>query len=117
MEKPQEIGDTFSYTKVYSGKLNGEYVTVEKFLDGTTPFSKYVNDTGDIYRDGSEVSLKAETFVHYTYVKSRKKLMVVKIQGKGYCLCDPEITSAELRDASDNTILFCLFWKLVLFCH
>ena len=107
-EKPQEFGDTFSYTKVYFGKLNGECVNVESFLDGTTRFSKYVNNTGDIYHDGSEVSKKAEiTFVHYTYVKSGKKLMVVDIQGKGYNLCDPEIASAELRDADDNTILFC----------
>ena len=54
LEKPQEFGDTFSsYTKVHLGKLNGEYVTVEKFLDGTTPFSKYFNNTGYIYRDGS----------------------------------------------------------------
>ena len=81
LEKPQEFGDTFSYTKAYFGKLNGECVTVENFLDGTTRFSKYVNNTGNIYRDGSEVSLKAETFVHYTYVKSGKKLMVVDIQG------------------------------------
>ena len=40
-------------------------------------------------------------------VKSGKKLMVVDIQGKGYSLCDPEVASAELRDADDNTILFC----------
>ena len=70
LEKPQEFGDTFSYMKVYFGKLNGECVTVEIFLDGTIRFSNYVNNTGDIYRDGSEVSLKAEIFVHYTYVKS-----------------------------------------------
>jgi len=107
LEKPQKFGDTFSYTKVSFGTLNGECVTVENFLDGTTQFSKYVNNTGDIYCDGSEVSLKAETFVHYTYVKSGKKLMVVDIQGKGYRLCDPEIASAELRDAHNNTILFC----------
>ena len=107
LEKPQEFGDSFSYTKVYFGKLNGECVTVENFLDSTARFSKYVNNTGDIYRDGSEVSLKAETFVHYTYVKSGKKLMVVDIQGKGYSLCDPEIASADLRDVDDNTILFC----------
>ena len=53
------------------------------------------------------VCLKAETFVHYTYVKSGTKLMVVDIQGKGYHLCDPEIASADLRDANDQTILFC----------
>lgn len=33
--------------------------------------------------------------------------MVVDIQGKGYCLCDPEIATADLRDANDDTILFC----------
>ena len=49
MEKPQEFGDAFSCIKVYLGKLNREYLTVEKFLDGTTQFSKYVNNTGDIY--------------------------------------------------------------------
>ena len=36
LEKPKEFGDTFSYTKAYFGKLNGECVTVEKFLDGTS---------------------------------------------------------------------------------
>ena len=44
MEKPQEFGDAFSCIKVYLGKLNREYLTVEKFLDGTTQFSKYVNN-------------------------------------------------------------------------
>ena len=107
LEKPKGFGDTFSYTKVYFGKLNGECVTVEKFLDGTSPFSKYANNTRDIYPDGSEVYLKAETFVHYTYIKSGTKLMVVDIQGKGHHLCDPEIASADLRDANDQTILFC----------
>ena len=62
MEKPQEFGDTFSCIKVYLGKLNGEYLTVEKFLDGTTQFSKYVNNIGDIYLDENEVSMKEETW-------------------------------------------------------
>jgi len=56
-----------------------ESVALEKFLDGTSPFSKYVNNKGDFYPNGSEVCLKAETFVHYTYVKSGTKLMVVPI--------------------------------------
>lgn len=73
MKKPQELGDTFSCIKVYLGKLNGEYLTVEKFLDGTTQFSKYVNNTGDIYLDENEVSMKAETFIHYTCVKLGKQ--------------------------------------------
>ena len=78
---------------------------MEKFLDGTSPLSKYINNTGDIYPDGSEGCLKAESFVHYTYVKLGTKLMVADIPG--YHLCDPEIASADLRDANDQTILFC----------
>lgn len=57
--------------------------------------------------DRSEVSLKAETFFHYTYVNLSKKLMVLDVQGKGYCLCNPEIGIADLRDADGDTFLLC----------
>ena len=50
--------------------------------------------------------MKAETFVHYSYVKSAKQLMIVDIQGVNYALCDPEIASSTLM-ARDETILFC----------
>lgn len=54
LEKLQEFGDIFFfYMKVYLGKLNGEYVIVEKFLDGIILFFKYFNNIGDIYCDGS----------------------------------------------------------------
>ena len=39
----------------------------------------------------SGITEKAETFVHYTYEKSNKRLMVTDLQGVGYHLCDPEI--------------------------
>ena len=45
-------------------------------------------------------------FSHYTYVKSRKQLMVLDIQGAAYSLCNPEIASSQLVDEKDN-ILFC----------
>ena len=74
LEKSQEFNDTFSYMKVYFGKLNWECVTMERSLDGTTIFSKYVNNTEETStNDRSEVSLKAETFFHYTYVNLSKK--------------------------------------------
>ena len=34
LDAPGEFGDTFSYTKVYFGKIDGEVVTLEKYLDG-----------------------------------------------------------------------------------
>lgn len=104
LDAPAEFGQTFSYTKVYLGKLNGECVTLESYLNCT--FQKYINNTGDIFGIGSEQSIKAETFVHYSYVKSAKQLMIVDIQGVNYALCDPEIASSTLM-ARDETILFC----------
>ena len=103
-DAPAEFGQTFSYTKVYLGKLDGECVTLESYLNGT--FQKYINNTGDICAVGSELTMKAETFVHYSYVKSAKQLMIVDIQGVDYALCDPEIASSTLM-GRDETILFC----------
>lgn len=79
-EAPPEFGQTFTYTKVFLGKLDDEFVTLENYLHGR--FGKYINNTGDIYGEGSDaVSTKVETFVHYSYVASAKQLMIVDIQG------------------------------------
>ena len=104
LDAPAECGQTFSYTKVYLGKLDGKCVTLESYLNGT--FQKYINNTGDICAVGSELTMKAETFVHYSYVKSAKQLMIVDIQGVDHAFCDPEIASSTLM-ARDETILFC----------
>lgn len=79
---------------------------MEKFIEGD--FVKYINNTGAVtLQDDSEIVLKAETFVHYTYVKSSKKLMVLDIQGAGYNVCDPEVSSANLKADDEDQILFC----------
>ena len=103
LDAPGEFGDTFSYTKVYFGKIDGEVVTLEKYLDGN--FVKHINNTGEIYTEG-EFGQKCEAFVHYTYVVTKEQLMVVDIQGVGFQLCDPEIASQTLKDETDS-ILFC----------
>ena len=36
-----------------------------------------------------------------------KQLVVVDIQGVDYQLCDPEISSTNLKDTADENILFC----------
>lgn len=74
MEVPVlEFGQTFSYNKVYFSSLNNEHVTLESHPEGT--FKKYINNTGEMCvapDDVSEISHKAETYVHYTYVKSQQ---------------------------------------------
>ncbi|CAB4033641.1 Transient receptor potential cation channel subfamily M member 6 [Paramuricea clavata] len=104
-EAPLEFGETFTYTKLYYGKLNDEAVTVEQFIEGT--FVKYINNTGDILvKDQSAIALKAESFAHYSYVKSGEQLIIVDLQGVGFTLFDPEIASTTLY-ADDNSIYFC----------
>lgn len=40
LDTPAEFGQTFSYTKVFLGKFNGEFVNLENYLNGT--FQKYI---------------------------------------------------------------------------
>ena len=107
LERPVvEYGPTFKYSKVYYANFNGEYITVEEFIEGT--FAKYINNNGEICGDvSSEISLKVEAFVHFTYVNSNQQLMVSDIQGVDCWLCDPEIASAKLIDENDSSIFFC----------
>jgi len=98
-----EYGPTFRYSKVYYANFNGEYIILEDFIEGT--FAKYINNTGEICGDvSSEISFKAETFVHFTYVNSDQQLLVSDIQGVDYWLCDPEIASAKLTEENDSYI-------------
>ena len=45
---------------------------------------------------------KADAFVHYTYKKSQRNLVVLDIQGVGYSLCDPEIASKDNKTHSEE---------------
>ncbi len=99
-EKLANFGECFNYKQIYLGWISAEkiYVTVEQFIPGQ--FVKYVNNTGNIIPALNDVnntrSQKAECLVHFSYIKSRKKLMLVDIQGSNYNLYDPEIASTDL---------------------
>ena len=41
----KDFGTNISYNKVYLGKWNGDYITVEEFIEGT--FEEYINNNGD----------------------------------------------------------------------
>ena len=49
---------------------------------------------------------KSEYLVHFSYIKSHKKLMLVDIQCSCYNLYDPENASTDLM--VDQEILFCV---------
>ncbi|KAK6191268.1 hypothetical protein SNE40_003000 [Patella caerulea] len=108
----QEFGESFTYNNVYFCKINTTPYTIEEYVDGQ--FKKWINNNGVIVPlsdmatiKDKEIFLKAQCFVHYTYEKFDKKLMVLDIQGSGYTLFDPEICTTELIDTDSNQIMFC----------
>ena len=104
------FGETFHYNGVYYGKIGSiESVTIEEFIPGT--FVKYINNDGSqcVILLRNECHDKADAFVHYTYEKSQRILVVLDIQGVGYSLCDTEIASKEnkkCRVKSCNSAVF-----------
>ncbi|CAB4040642.1 transient receptor potential cation channel subfamily M member 6-like, partial [Paramuricea clavata] len=101
---PEEFGETFQYGKVFYSHWNECPVTVEEYVPGV--FSKYINNDGDIIEpddiESDEIFQKAQCLVHFTYMYSVKRLMVLDIQGSGYKLYDPEIVTTDLM-ATNNT--------------
>ncbi|KAK6181930.1 hypothetical protein SNE40_009707 [Patella caerulea] len=91
----QEFGDTFKYYKIYLGCNADGFVTIEEFIP--EKFQKYINNDAGCGQSESDLIKKAECFIHYTYAKSSKQLMVVDIQGCQYNLCDPEIATRSVQ--------------------
>ena len=105
--KISNFGETFSYNPVFYGKIIDEHVTIEEYIEGS--FKKYVNNDGNICDEFSDMREKAETFVHFTFQKSKTKLMITDIQGVGMVLCDPEIATTELSDdQNEGEMYFCI---------
>ncbi len=98
-----DFGRVPYYHEIFFGKLNGECVSVEPFIEGD--FCKHINNTGNIREDANEITKKAECLAHFSYIKSAKELMSLDLQGNGYCFYDPEIASSS--PTQDGEILFC----------
>ena len=80
-------------------------MTIEEFINGK--FTKYINNTGFLcVPEDNVIGQKAETFVHYSFELSKRKLMVVDIQGSRFDLYDPEIASDQAVNTADE-MLFC----------
>ena len=99
----KEYGKTFRYRKAYLGRVKEtqesddyEYVMVEEMVEGE--FTKYINNDGSIIfsEDNAEMVAKAECLSHFTFEKSKQELILVDIQGAGFNLYDPEISSINV---------------------
>ena len=104
---PKEFGCTFEYGKVFYSQYKDLPVTVEEFVEGD--FYKYINNDGECgsstLDDLKIVFLKAQTLVHYSYLLSEKRFMLLDIQGSMYKLYDPEIATNDLTD--NDELYFC----------
>ena len=67
-------------------------LTAEEYTDGKCV--KYVNNDGTTCNgNNNDQQMKAESLVHYSFIKSNKKMLVVDIQGENFNLTDPEIAT------------------------
>lgn len=111
LKVPKSFGKSFSYNKVFFAMYDGQPVTVEEFVPGA--FTKYVNNDGHCIQPSEasesveEIFQKAQALVHYTYVVSRQKLMLLDIQGSEYSLYDPEIATKDFSDIDDEVYFCC----------
>ena len=91
------FGKLFSCSKVYSSTMEGLPVTVEDFIDGN-----FDNNNGNISEPKSPnhriLIEKAECLVHFSFVDTKKQMMLLDLQGVGYTLCDPEIATQDLLE-------------------
>ena len=102
------FGKPFRYVDAFLGKVQctNQIVTIEQFASGT--FQKYVNNDGTIsHNKDIEKQRKAESLVHFSFVKSNRKLLLVDIQGGEYNLTDPEIATVSGIYDNDDHLLFC----------
>ena len=77
-------------------KETNEVVTIEEYADGK--FVKYVNNDGTTCNgNNNDQQMKAESLVHYSFIKSKKKM-----------LTDPEIATLSGHFDEEKHFIFCV---------
>lgn len=109
---PEAFGECFKFNRAYYTVYLGQPTTVEEFVEGA--FRKYINNNGKLCKqpegcsdDVKTIFDKAEALVHFSYVHSSKKLMLLDLQGADYHLYDPEIATTELHSENEEAY-FCI---------
>ena len=103
-EKPRNVPEIYfnevkfcEQTKIVNGSIISIPYIYEQYMEGT--YLKYNTNCGWVNLDMSHYSEAAQAFSHYTWVKSRKQLVVCDIQGVAKSnkmfLTDPAIHCKE----------------------
>ena len=100
--KLEEYGQTLKYRKIFMAQPGN--IIVEQFVEGE--FVKFLNNTGAVCGEDSELRQKAESLAHFSYEKSDKQLMIVDVQGCGCDLYDPEIAPREIMSDQNEQLMF-----------
>lgn len=80
--------------KGLSRRVKGdECLSLEPFIEGA--YVKYNNNCGYVNKDDDSFNQMAQAFSHFTFERSRGKLLVSDIQGVGHVLTDPAIHTAD----------------------
>ncbi len=109
---PSTFGQCFKYNRCYYTTFDGQPATIEEYVPGY--FTKYINNNGksvsvpeDANQGLKDLYEKSECLVHYSYVITDHKLMLLDIQGSESTLYDPEIATEELIDTEAKEVYFC----------
>ena len=103
-EKPHNVPEIYfnevkfcEQTKIVNGSIISMLYIYEQYMEGT--YLKYNTNGGWVYQDLSHYSATAQAFSHYTWVKSKKQLIVCDLQGvtksNKIFLTDPAIHCKE----------------------
>ena len=87
---PEEFGQCFTFNRAYYTIYQGQPATVEEFVEGT--FRKYINNNGKVCKQpesGSTADMKTifektACLVHFSYLQSSEKLMLLDLQGANH---------------------------------
>ena len=108
-EPNKKVTLCFSYNKCLYTVYDGQPSTIEEFVPGA--FVKLIDNDGRYLEppddSSKELYAKAQCLVHFSYEATKEKLMLLDIQGSGYTLHDPEMSSVELTDGDSDEINFC----------
>ena len=106
---PPSLGKYFSYNTYFYTVYDGQPATLEEFVPGA--FAKLINNDGKYLEPSDDSSkrlyAKAQCLVYFSYETTKEKLMLLDMQGSGYTLYDPEISSVEITDGDSDETNFC----------
>lgn len=100
LELPSVIERSFTKKQNTKSLLQWKNSPLANLVSTLTTLARRVDPT-------DATAQKAECLTHFTYERSKKKLMLVDIHGSGFDVLNPEIASTDLKDEANKQYLYC----------